>query len=314
MDLDRLQPLPLIILAGGDRTPTRLPEEGAGKHPLAGLKGFDIRLGDRPIVDLLLDRLRAAEAFDPIYIAGPACVFGRTHQGAPVIDTDGTFGENISVSIAQATVEHPSGPLAFISCDVLPDLEELRRLLEDYQQHIPLTFWFALILAPAEREQLGASSWKPQYRVRQEGSGEASRILPGHLAIIEPSRFRLGVTSRAFELSYESRNRPIVYRLFYIVGHILLFLLSLDLKRLLRLKPPTLTVSLVVNGILLAWRLRRGTITNTELADRLRRIFIKTSRKQSDRCRVALMDAMTLARDIDTVEEAAERARELGIE
>ena len=33
-----------------------------------------------------------------------------------------------------------------------------------------------------------------------------------------------------------------------------------------------------------------------------------------DRRRIALLDAMTLARDIDTVEEAAAKARELGIE
>ncbi len=306
--------IPLIILAGGDRTPVRLPEEGAGKHPLAGLKGFDIRLGNRPIVDLLLDRLRAAEAFDPIYLAGPTSVYGESHQGARVIDTDGTLGENISVSIEEATKVHPSGPLAFITCDVLPDLEDLRRLLGDYEEHSPLTFWFALILAPADPEQLGASSWKPQYRIRQEGSETASRILPGHLVIIEPSRARLDVASRAFELSYESRNRPIAYKLFYIVGNIILFLLSLDLKRLLRFRPPTLTISLITNGIRLAWKLRKGTITNTELAERLRRIFVKRNRRQPDRCRIALMDAMTLARDIDTVEEAAEKARELGIE
>jgi hypothetical protein len=291
-----------------------LPEEGAGKHPLAGLKGFDIRLGDRPIIDLLLDRLRAAEAFDPIYLAGPTSVYGESHQGARVIDTDGTFGENITASIKEVTKEHPSGSLAFITCDVLPDLEELRRLLGDYQEHSPLTFWFALILAPADPERLGASSWKPQYRIRQEGSQQASRILPGHLVIMEPSRFRLDVATRAVELSYESRNRPIAYRLFYIASRIILFLLSLDLKRLFRLRPPTLTVSLLSNAVLLAWKLRQGTITNTELAERLRRIFVKRNRKRPDRCRVALMDAMTLARDIDTEEEAAEKARELGIE
>ncbi len=301
--------LPLIVLAGGDRKPVRLPEEGAGKHPLSGLKGFDIRLGDRPMIDLLLDRLRAAGTFDPIFIAGPAGVYGQARQGARVIDTDGSFGENIRVSLERVMAEHPEGPLAFTTCDVLPDVEELRRLLADFERHRPLTFWFSLILAPADPRELGASAWKPQYRVRPEGSTEPSRILPGHLVIFEPRRARLDLAERAFELSYQSRNRPIGYRLFYIVGHLLLFFFGQDLQRLLRLRPPTLAVTVIANGVLLAWRLWRGTITNTELAERLRRVFLKKDRRRADRGRDAMMDAMTLARDVDTVEEAAEMAR-----
>lgn len=310
--MDPTGTIPLIILAGGDRTPSRLPEKGADKHPLSGLKGFEIQLGGRPMIDLLLERLRAVEAFNPIFIAGPAAVFGEARQGARVIDTDGTFGENITTSLGKVMAEHP-GHVALITCDVLPDVEEMRLLLGDYRSHLPLTFWFSLILAPDE-EALGASAWKPQYRVRKDGSHEASRILPGHLVIVEPSRFRLDLGARAFELSFQSRNRPIGYRLFYIVSRVLAFLLSQDLKRLLRLRPPTLTVSVIFNAILLAGRLQRGTITNTELAMRLRRILVKESRDRPDRGRIALLDAMTLARDIDTVEEAVEKARELGIE
>ncbi len=306
--------IPLIILAGGDRTPARLPEKGAGKHPLSGLKGFDIRLGDRPIIDLLLERLRAAEAFDPIFIAGPAAVYGSARQGARVIDTDGSFGENIESSLEQVMKEHPSGPLALITCDVLPDLEELRRLLEDYEQHSPLIFWYPLILAPGDAE-LGASAWKPQYRIRKkENSAQTSGILPGHLAIVEPCCFRLELATRAFELSFASRNRPIAYRLFYIVSHMFFFLLGQDLKRLRALRPPTLTVTLLANAILLAWKLRQGTITTTEMAGRLRRILVKENRQRPERDRIVAIDALTLAKDIDTVEEAAEKARELGLE
>ncbi len=305
--------IPLIILAGGDRTPTRLPEKGAGKHPISGLKGFDIRIGDQSMVDLLLERLRPAEAFDPIFLAGPVAVYGETRQGARVIDTDGSFGENIDTSVRQVMAEHP-GPLAFITCDVLPDLDQLRLLLEDYRRHSPLTFWYPLILAPETPEQLGASSWKPQYRIRKDRSSPALGVLPGHLVFVEPSHFRLDLVERVLELSYASRNRPIAYRFFYIVSRILSFLLGQDLKRLLRLRPPTFTVTLIVNGILLAWRLRQETITADELAKRLRRILVKGSQDRADRGRVALLDAMTLAKDIDTMEEAAEKARELGIE
>ncbi len=305
--------IPLIILAGGDKTPTRLPEEGAGKHPLCGLKGIDIRLGDRPMVDLLLDSLRAAEAFEPIFIAGPASVYGESRRGARVIDTDGSFGENLRTSIEKVMEQHPSGPLAFITCDVLPDGEELRRLLEDYERHRPLVFWFSLILAPADPELLGASAWKPQYRITMAGAEEASKVLPGHLIIVEPSRFRRDLVFRAFELAFSSRNRSIGYRLFYIVGHVIFFLLGLDLKRALRLRPPKLTVTTVYNAILLGSKLRQGTITTTELEKRFRLIFVEEDQRPVDRGRIVFSDALTMAKDIDTVEEAEEKARELGI-
>ncbi len=305
--------IPLIILAGGDRSPTRLPEEGAGKHPLCGLKGFDIRLGDRPMVDLLLDSLRQAEAFDPIFIAGPTSVYGSTRQGARVIDTDGSFGENIRTSIEKVMEEHPSEPMALITCDVLPDVEELLMLLEDYERHSPLIFWFSLILAPDEPELLGASAWKPQYRVRNAGADESSRILPGHLFIAEPYRFRRGLVSRVFELAFNSRNRSIGYRLSYIVRRIISYLLGQDLKRIWKLRLPKLTVTAIYNGILLASRLRQGIISTTELEKRFRRIFIKENQRSAYRGRIILSDALTLARDIDTMEEAEEKARELGI-
>ena len=49
---------PLIILAGSDPEPAALPEAGANLHPLKGAKGMDLRIGGRPIIDLLLDFFR----------------------------------------------------------------------------------------------------------------------------------------------------------------------------------------------------------------------------------------------------------------
>lgn len=306
--------IPLIILAGGDRTATRLPEKGADKHPITGLKGFDIQLGGHAMVDVLLERLRPSAAFGPIYIAGPIEVYGEAREEARVIDTDGSFGENVDTSVHEVMKEHPTGPVAFITCDVLPDLEELQLLLEDYRQHRPLAFWYPLILTPTDPEKLGASSWKPQYRIRPDGSKEASGVLPGHLVIVEPSRFRLELVSRVFGLAYKSRNRSIGYRFFYIVSQVLLYVLGQDLRRVLKLRPPTFTITLMFHAIWMSWRLRQGTITASELAERLRQLLIKKDREKSNRGRVALLNAMTLAKDIDTLEEAEEKARELETE
>ena len=305
--------LPLIILAGGDRTPTRLPESGADKHPLSGLKGIDIQLGDRSLVDLLLERLQATNVFGPIYVAGPASVYGATRQGARVIDTDGGFGDNIATSLAVVMEEQPIGPVGLITCDILPDQDELRRQLDDFERHRPVAFWYSMILAPEDAEDLGTSSWKPQYRIVQQESGEAVKILPGHLIIVEPARWRLDIAYRTFALAFNTRNRPVSYRLWFIVRHILLLLVRKDLERLLRLRPPTLTLVVLYHAIVIGTKLRRGTISAAEMADRFRRIFVKEEDQRQIRGRIVVMEAMTMAKDIDTVEEAEEMSRQLGL-
>ncbi|MEM7356920.1 MAG: hypothetical protein AAF657_39265 [Acidobacteriota bacterium] len=305
--------LPLIILAGGDRTPTQLPESGADKHPLSGLKGIDIRLGDRSLVDLLLERLHEIGRFGPIYIAGPVAVYGESRQGARVIDTDGGFGDNIRTSLTAVMQDHPEGAVGLITCDVLPDRQELERQLDDFEAHRPLAFWFAMILAPESTEALGTSSWKPQYRVVQDATGEAVQILPGHLIIVEPSRWRLDIAYRTFALAFNTRNRPVTYRLWFIVRHILVFLLRKDLGRLLRLQPPTLTCVTLYHAIRIGTKLRQGTISASEMADRFVRIFVKAKDQRESRGRIVVMEAMTMAKDIDTFEEAEEMSRKLGL-
>jgi len=313
----RTRTLPLIILAGGDRQPTRLPEGGADKRPLSGLKGVDIRLGDRSIVDLLLERLHAAEAFGPIYLAGPSSVFGEERQGVQVVDTDGTFGENIETSISHVMAEQPDTPLALITVDVLPDVEELKRQLDDFDRHRPLAFWFALVRSPEDPEQLGNSSWKPKYRIASEDGvasedGAATTVLPGHLIIIEPSCWRLDIAFKTFALAFKTRNRAIGFRLFFIIRHIVLFLLAKDLGRILHFRLPTLSAIVLTHALVIGTKLKRGALTASEMADRFCRIFVKSKDQHRLRGRIVLTDALTLAKDIDTFEEAEEMSRQLG--
>jgi hypothetical protein len=76
--------LPLVILGGSDRRAAALPEAAAGKHPLTGYKGVDVRLGGRPLVEVVAERFLASGAFEPVYVAGPeavyrACAAGHAH-------------------------------------------------------------------------------------------------------------------------------------------------------------------------------------------------------------------------------------------
>ena len=50
--------LPLIVLGGSDRRAGALPEAAAGKHALTGYKGVDVRLGGRPLVEIVAELIR----------------------------------------------------------------------------------------------------------------------------------------------------------------------------------------------------------------------------------------------------------------
>ena len=50
--------LPMIILGGRDRGTTVLPEEGRNKHLLRGYKAVDLEIGGRPLILILIERLR----------------------------------------------------------------------------------------------------------------------------------------------------------------------------------------------------------------------------------------------------------------
>jgi len=313
-DMVKRRPVPLIILAGSDPEPAALPEAGANLHPLKGAKGMDLRIGGRPIIDLLLDRVKESGCFEPIYIAGPVRVYGESRNGARVIDTDSTFGKNIEASVMAVAPESPDGVVAVTTCDILPEGDELRRLMEDYYEHAPLDFWAPLILAPERQAEMGASAWKPKYRIQPTPDAEPAILLPGHLVMADTNAVRLPLVFRIFDLAYRSRNRGVLYRLGLIVTHIFLGLVVQDIKRILTFRLPDLTATVITNGVMMGFHLKDGVVTSEEMAERLRRIFVSYKHRKrypNRKGRLPLMHALSMARDIDTEEEALEIAREL---
>ena len=307
--------LPLIILAGGIDRPTVLPEGGEGKRPLLGAKGIDIEFRGRPIIDHLIERLQACEGFGPIWIAGPVSAYGDSRLGCEVIDTSESLGRNVERSMQHVENLIGVSPLAITTCDILPEVSELTALLDDYWSHAPSDFWFPLIRVPEDPKVLGASSWKPQYSIIEESLGTSRQILPGHLLVFDPSAIRHRLCFNCFEVAYRSRNRRVLYRLGVMIQEVLFLLISADIKNVSRLRSPFFTLKALWNGTRLALELRAGRITEVLLAERIRRIYIQTDhRKQNpDRSgRMPLVFGFSLAKDIDTREEAEEVARSLG--
>jgi len=308
--------VPLIVLAGNDPRPPRLPSGREDLHPIVGAKAVDLRIGGRPLIQWVLERARASRSFHPIYVAGNRTKFEGIDLGdAEIIDTDRSFGENIQVALAEVSARHPGRAVAFLTCDVLAEPEELARLLAEYRAEAPLDFWFPIVVAPKESAALGASAWKPRYQVAHVKGGEPESLLPAHLLIVDPKALRLPLLFRSFEIAYETRNQQILLRLWKIVRAVVGGLMGQDLRLLLRGVFPTLTASVVGQGVALGFRLRRGVMSAEEVAERLNKMFVRRGHRRKfpeRRGQVVLVDTLSLAKDIDTFEEAREVDRALG--
>lgn len=313
MSNSQAKSIPLVILAGSDGKSKHLPDSGAGLHPLMGYKGLDLKISGTPIIDLLIDRIQKSGYFAPLYIAGPKHVYGESRNGAIVIDTDLDFGKNIATAVSRIVAEKGHGPVGLIAGDIIPQLDEFKHLMEDYEQNSPLDFWFPLIVTPEQKDQMGASSWKPKYHIVETPGDSAKTILPGHLIIVDSGSVRLSLVYRIIALIYRTRNHPILYRLGYTVMHMLVYLLGQDLRRMMSARLPTYTVGILYNSVALALRLRKGVITSAELVGRLRNVFILYRHRQQYPKRLGrmpLMQGFSFARDIDTEEEARELEQE----
>ena len=303
--------MPLVVLGGRAHHSTTLPEEGHGKHLLKGYKTVELRIGGRRLLDVLLERLRATGAFDQVYIAGPRSVYEGLDTGARIIDTDSSFGENLAVC-AQAMIEQePGRQVLFTTSDILPDPDELEIALDDLRRHQPLDFWMPMTRVPKRLEKLGESSWKPKYSFIPAGESESVPLLPGHFSAVNPQLAYVELIYRFFGALYRTRNRPIKARYIPLFQTVLWKLISDDLRGLLRLAPPTGTLRVVYHSLVAAKILASGQATQEQLEAHMRRVFIlgaQQRRHPEGRGRVPVLEALSLAKDIDTVEEARELA------
>lgn len=307
--------IPLVILGGRDRRGPELPEGTEDRHPLRGYKGAVLKVGGRPLVQVLIDRLRDVGVFYPFYIAGPRHVYQDfLADDVRLIDTDGSFGANLRASVESTKVGGEYAPqLGFVTCDILPDPEELRHAVDDLIHNSPVDFWMPQIRVPDEEESLGTSDWKPRYRLAPAGSGQAVPVLPGHLLVASPGILRLEFAFEFLDRLYETRNRSLAYRRAALTKALLGNLLAQDVRNLLRLRPPSNLFDVVFWSLFAVGKLISGGATTEEMARYIRRVFVlrpQRKRHGDHRARAPLLDALSLARDIDTVEEAREVAGE----
>jgi hypothetical protein len=299
-------PRPLMILAGGAQEDEAVPGES---DRIVGPKGITIRLGGRPLIDVVVERFAATGSFDPILVCGPADRYGEKRGAAIVVDTNLDFAGNIRAGLAAIPKDIEPGPVFFASCDVIPEVEELQRVMADYYAHLPCDFWYPQVRVPADKSELGSSAYKRTYRIIPDGEKKAVETLPGHLVAIDPECVRTDLFLLGFELAYRSRTRHVAIRFLIIFGGGLLQIVLADIRALLSGRLPYHLLEIFYHGFRLSYGLARASIDQSGVAYRAGSTFSKRSHRKRypDRGgRIPLVEALSLARDIDTESEAVE--------
>ncbi len=306
--------IPIVVLGGRDPQAGVLPDGVDGMHALAGYKGVAVRIGGRALIDCVIERLEQSDEFAPIYIAGPKSVYGARRSSATVVDVTGSIDATVRAGVEAVAGAHPGAPLAFITCDVLPESAALGRLMALYRAAAPCDAFLPMIRAPRDRSALGASAYKPTYRVVPEAGGAPVAVLPCHLAVVDVGALRMNFIYRVMRLIYRTRNRPIAYRRRVMLRGIFFELIYQDLRHVLGARLPNLTWSVLRTGLPAVEALKAGTITRARLEDAVRGIFVTARHRKRHPERwvsMPVVDELSLALDIDTEEEAREMGAEL---
>ena len=306
---------PLVVLAGSDPRPARLTEAGERHRPLSGHKSAYLEIGGQPLVRLILERLIASKRFSTLYVAGPDPVYAdRLLPGVRLVHCDGRLEANLRAAFEAVREDHSHGPIAFLASDVLPKVETLQAVMGRYAAAAPCDVFIPLVEVPEDAAALGASAWKPRYRMRRDEHSAPLTVLPGHLVVVDPDALRIGLVYRLISLSYRTRNRPIGERHYAMLRGLLGHALREDFRQLLTLRLPEVTAAIVADGAAVAMGLKSGNMTCERLARAVRRVAVSYGhRRRYPRRRVELPilpGGLSLARDIDTEEEA----REIGAE
>jgi hypothetical protein len=304
--------LPLIVLGGSDRKAAQLPPSAAGKHPLTGYKGVDVRVHGRPLISVVAERFLASGGFGPVYVAGPEQVYAGRGLPVELIPTDGSIGRNVGAALDRMRRDHPGARVALTTCDILPDPADLRLALERLAADPPADIWYPVIAIESDRDRLGASSWKPAYQLVVHGRPVS--VLPGHLAVTRPDAIRRAFFDRLLDIGYGTRNRGVLLRRAVMIRALLSAMVREELATLARGALPTLTATLARVSLWGARGLAAGTLTPEQVETLTDPLFIDPvhrRRHPEGRMRLPVLLAPTLALDIDTEEEARERGVEV---
>lgn len=300
-----IEPLPLMILAGSDGKPGVVPPGMRASDMLGGFKGTSCLPWGRTLVNEAIGRARDSHCFDEILVVGPAEVYAGKLD-APLIHARGSLAQTLSSLFASLDERfEATRPIAFTSCDILPTPEEWRRLMsEHYAPHRAASLWWQLVRASAQ--EMGASGWKPCYRLRPATDQPSEHFYPGHVLVARCEALRSRLLVHLLALAYQYRNVPLNRRVLQLLPRGLYLLFLEDIRNLSAGQWPVLTCGLPLRGIWNYLRYRRGQMTISDVESFLARVLLHRRFRSTSEARpvtISLIDDCSFAQDIDTQAE-----------
>jgi len=275
---------------------------------LRGCKGAQRLPTGRPLLAELIDRYRQSGRFTDPLIFGPAPVYRGLIDGE-LVPVEGNLAATLA-AVREVVRQRfpPSAAVALSTCDILPTADEVRQLLETgYDPHAACCFWGQLV--EAQPDELGASRWKPAYRMLSDDDRRPLNLYPGHLIIARPEALRIRLTNHILHLAYRYRNRDLRWRHVQILARGLGRLLWEDFRQLCLGKLPVLTISIPLHGLRGYHRLRRGVLTPHDFEHGVAKTLLHRRYQAAAGGRpvvFAITRLLSFAKDIDTVAELAE--------
>lgn len=300
--------LPIIVLAGSDSRPGAVP---AGMQPddmVTGPKGtIELQTGNCLAAELM-DRIGASDCFAEPLLVGPKRWYHGKVDGE-IVDVEGTLVQTLRQLAHTVTTRFPGDqPIAITACDILPSAKDFQQLIRrDYAPHAEKMFWWQMV--EADPGEMGASAWKPSYRLPPEVGQTALTLYPGHVVIARPHALRFQLINRLLELAYKYRNRVLDQRYIGITLGALGSLIAQDVRNLADFQLPVLTFVLPFVGLRDFFKYRRGTVTLRDHEEFLRKTFLHRRYHHAANDRpvvISTTSVLSFAKDIDTKAELEE--------
>ncbi len=301
--------LPIIILAGGNDSLETIPDGFAADDMLRGFKGAVRLPSGRCIAGELIQRVSDSGRFETPILVGPRRIY-HDLVDCEISDTSGDLPATVSGLTRVLTERYADRPVAVSACDILPTASDLRELLdESYRPHADSGFWWQMIAA--EPAEMGASRWKPSYRMRPSPNEPLLNLYPGHLLILRPSAVRLDWFNRFLMLAYRFRNRSIYERVIRITLGAMGLWLADDLRSVGSFRCPGRIVGAPYGIFRTHWRYSQERLTVPGLAAELTRQIMVPGRTPGTAHPAAMVVTRirSFAKDIDTRQELEEILR-----
>ena len=301
--------IPIFILAGSDSAPGPVP---AGLEPSRILRGFkgalELSVG-HCLVQELVNRIRKTELFGDPILFGPRRIY-RDAVDCTIIDVEGNLTATLSAVRSELLRQRDyNQPVAFVTCDVLPTAEEIRNLLEGcYFPFQSSCLWGQFVMA--KPSAMGASAWKPSYRLRPNARSEACTMYPGHLLIARPAGIRIRLMNHLLQLAYQHRNLRLLNRPLPIFLRGIGQLVAQDVRNLLRGQVPVLAFSIPWHALAGFIQYQRGALSVEDFSRHAMKVLVHRDFQIHGGSSSAVVFSTTaiksFAKDSDTQDELLE--------